>query len=86
MERLLPQIPIPNELMWMIDGQDRKRATKLITDYVALCAEEQDKDLKNWVVRCRDDVLYPLAHQPTEIGRRAEILGSQTVALLTPNV
>lgn len=47
--------------------------------------EAENAALREWIEECRDTVLYPVAHEDTEVGKRAEILGAATVALLTPN-
>ena len=38
--------------------------------------------LRAWIIECRDEILYPLAHQDTELGRKAECLGAATPDLL----
>ena len=47
--------------------------------------EAENAELRAWIEECRDTVLYPVAHEDTEVGKRAEILGAATVGLLTPN-
>ena len=47
--------------------------------------EAENAALREWIEECRDTVLYPVAHENTDIGKRAAILGAGTVALLTPN-
>lgn len=47
--------------------------------------EAENAALREWIAECRDTVLYPVAHEDTEVGKRAELLGAATVALLTPN-
>lgn len=46
--------------------------------------EQQKKidNLKQFIIECRDDVLYPLAHEETELGKIACIYGSETVRFL----
>ena len=47
--------------------------------------EAENAALREWIAECRDTVLYPVAHADTEVGKRAELLGAATVALLRPN-
>ena len=46
--------------------------------------EAENAALREWIAECRDTVLYPVAHADTEVGKRAELLGAATVALLRP--
>jgi hypothetical protein len=47
--------------------------------------EAENAALREWIAECRDTVLYPVAHADTDVGKRAELLGAATVALLRPN-
>ena len=72
---------------------------KGINEFIALLHEQQPTEsraeihrleaenaaLREWIAECRDTVLYPVAHADTEVGKRAELLGAATVALLRPN-
>ena len=40
------------------------------------------EELEAWIVECRDKILYPLAHENTELGKLAEGFGASTVKLL----
>ena len=40
------------------------------------------KDLEGFIVEVRDQILYPVAHTTTELGRTAEGLGQITAHLL----
>ena len=49
------------------------------------CMASRDA-LRDWAQECRNQVLYLLAQQDTELGRVADGLGQASVDLLGPNV
>ena len=44
--------------------------------------EKLKEDLMKWIMDCRDQVLYGLAHREDELGRIAEGLGQDSVSLI----
>ena len=51
-------------------------------DYCGIRDEKLKEDLKKWIMDCRDQVLYSLAHRDDEIGRIADGLGQDSVSLI----
>jgi len=48
----------------------------------AFMDEKLKEDLMKWIMDCRDQVLYGLAHREDELGRIAEGLGQDSVSLI----
>ena len=41
--------------------------------------EAENERLRKWVSECKDEILYPLSHEETELGALAEGFGAMTV-------
>ena len=51
-------------------------------NWYALEQQKNVDELKKFIIDCRDEILYPLAHEPSDMGKIADGFGSRTVELI----